>query len=307
MKGYNYLPFITFGGFSTTNSNSTIASARRDALRLRNRLQPALHERLLHSHRRLAVERALVAGGYELRRQRWNINQRRLRAGRYFFNGAYTRLNNSAPLNDQAQEWPSSPRPADRADRNGASSGRHASQFEIARTATGARSRTPSSSRTMALQLEADRQRRNCAWSCCRRCPSAERGAGGSDPTISSPIETAALANYAKNPIAEIPVSAFASRRPEVRRRRQSTTTYPSSCRAPRLVPSSDRRRSSRRMGTVRYDYYFDAGNQTGFSQPTPILTPTTTARLPHRPDHRFQRDAGQPVAVRSAPPPASV
>src|SRR5206468_1840356 len=35
------------------------------------------------------------------------------------------------------------------------------------------------------------------------------RALGGFDQTISSPVETAALAAYAKNPIAEIPASAF--------------------------------------------------------------------------------------------------
>ena len=82
MKGYNYLPFITFGGFSTTNSNSTIASLGSMRVRLGHRLQPALHQRLLRSQRRLAARPShSLRAGYELRHQRWNIDSRRLRRG----------------------------------------------------------------------------------------------------------------------------------------------------------------------------------------------------------------------------------
>ena len=46
-----------------------------------------------------------LRAGYELRYRRWDITNAPYGAGRYHFNGAYTRANNGAPLNDPAQVW----------------------------------------------------------------------------------------------------------------------------------------------------------------------------------------------------------
>ena len=43
--------------------------------------------------------------GYDFRQQVWNITNEGYPGGRFSFNGAYTRLNNSAAQNDRAQSW----------------------------------------------------------------------------------------------------------------------------------------------------------------------------------------------------------
>src|SRR5262249_18634034 len=133
MKGYSYLPFVTFGGFSTTNSNSTIASLgsqRSDWGTGFNR--PFTNISFIPNADWLWGEHAMKAG-YELRNQRWNITNAAYAAGRFFFNGAYTRLNNSAPLNDRAQEWAQFLLGLPTAQTGTvANAGSNASQFEIA-------------------------------------------------------------------------------------------------------------------------------------------------------------------------------
>ena len=43
--------------------------------------------------------------GYDLRLQEWAITNNGFPGGRFQFNGAYTRANNTAALNDRAQSW----------------------------------------------------------------------------------------------------------------------------------------------------------------------------------------------------------
>ncbi len=276
MKGYAYLPFITFGGFSTTNSNSTIASLgaqRSDWGTGFNR--PFTNGSFIPTADWLWGEHAMRSG-YELRNQRWNITNAPYGAGRYFFNGAYTRLNNSAPLNDQAQEWaqfllglptvqtgtPANP-------------GSNSSQFEIAANGDWRQI-------SHALFIQDDwhfNQRLTLNLGVRMELQQAmseaqNRALAGFDPNITSPIAAAALANYAKNPIAEIPVSQFA-----VNGGLQFAHggIYNNLSKVmPRTAFSyliGDKTVIRGGWGLFSYDYYFDAGNQTGFSQPTPIIT----------------------------------
>ncbi len=105
MGSYKYLPLMTLGAFSTTNENSTIASlgARRSDFgdgfsrpRKTYSFAPPL-TRVWGAH----TPRA----GYDLRLQQWEIVSNGYPAGRFQFNGVYTRANNSAPTNDRAQSW----------------------------------------------------------------------------------------------------------------------------------------------------------------------------------------------------------
>ena len=276
MQGYKYLPFITFGGFSTTNANSTIASLgamRSDFGTGFNR--PFTNLSFIPTADWLWGEHSLKTG-YELRRQRWNITNAGYAGGRFFFNGAYTRLNNSAPLNDQAQEWAQFLLGLPTVQTGTvASSGANSSQFEIAANGDWRQISHAlfvqddwhfNSRLTVNVGLRMELQQ--------AMSESQDRALAGFDPTISSPIETAALANYAKNPIAEIPVSAFAVKGglkfADGGIYNNISKLMPRTAFSYLIGPKTVIRGG---WGLFSYDYYFDAGNQTGFSQPTPILT----------------------------------
>ena len=106
MRDFNYLPLFTFGSFSTTNENSTIASlgARRsDWGNGFNRpmdtfsVAPTLTKMWgAHTVARSATTCARRTG---------TIINDGFPGGRFQFNGAYTRANNSAAQNDRAQSW----------------------------------------------------------------------------------------------------------------------------------------------------------------------------------------------------------
>jgi len=276
MKDYHYLPFITFGGFSTTNSGSTIASLgsqRSDFGTGFNR--PFNTVSLIPTGDYLWGNHTLRTG-YELRKQQWDITLAPYGAGRYFFNGAYTRLNNSAPLNDAAQEFaqfllglPTT--------QTGtvASAGSNASQFEI--SSEGDWRQTSHSvfvqddwhinsrlTLNFGLRMEYDQA----------MSEAEDRAVSGFDRSISSPIEAAALAAYAAHPSAEIPISQFAVKGG------LKFADGPLYNNLSKLMPRTafsylinDKTVIRGGIGLFSYDYYFDAGNQTGYSQPTPVIT----------------------------------
>jgi carboxypeptidase family protein/TonB-dependent receptor-like protein len=276
MKGYDYLPFINFGGFSTTNANSRIAtlgSQRADFGTGFNR--PFRNITFTPTADYLMGGHALRAG-YELRHQRWQINVPAYGAGRYLFNGAYTRQNNSAPLNDQAQEWaqfllgyPTT------GTGTVANAGSTSSQFEIA-------SLGDYRQLTHALFFQDD-------WHFNPRLTfnlgiraelegamteAKDRNISGFDTSIDSPIAAAAKANYAKSPIPEIPIDAF-----QVRGGLQFAhgsiynDLHKILPRAGTEYQLGQKTVLRAGLGLFSYDYYFDAGNQIGFSQPTAIVT----------------------------------
>ena len=276
MNGYKYLPFITFGGFSTTNANSTIAtlgSMRSDWGTGFNR--PFTNVSFVPSVD-WQLDGQSIRAGYELRNQRWKIEVPAYGAGRYNFNGAYTRLNNSAPLNDPAQEWaqfllglPTTGTGAV------ATPGGVSSQFEIAAKADYRQV-------SHALFVQDDWQvNQNLTVNLGLRMELEQamteahnQAVSGFDTSISSPIEAAALANYAKNPLAQIPVGQF-----HVRGGLQFTdggiynNLHKVMPRAAFSYQLGDKTVIRGGAGLFSYDYYFDAGNQTGFSQPTAIVT----------------------------------
>jgi hypothetical protein len=276
MKDYHYLPFITFGGFSTTNSNSTIASLgsqRADWGTGFNR--PFTQISFIPTVDWLLGEHSLRSG-YELRNQRWDITVPAYGAGRYFFNGAYTRLNNSAALNDPAQEWAQFLLGLPTVQTGTvANAGSNSSQFEI--SAEGDWRQVShalfvqddwhiSSNLTLNLGVRMELMQ--------AMSEAKDRALAGFDTTVTSPIAATAIANYAKNPIAEIPVGQFSV---NGGLKFANGGIYNNLSKVmPRAAFSyllGDKTVIRGGVGLFSYDYYFDAGNQTGFSQPTPILT----------------------------------
>jgi len=263
MKGYNY-PLHHLRRLQHHELELDHRLARRDALRLRNRLQPALHDvSFIPTADWLWSEHSLRAG-YELRRQRWNITNAGYGAGRYFFNGAYTRLNNSAPLNDQAQEWAQFLLGLPTVQTGTvASSGSNASQFEIA-----ANGDWRQVSHALFLQDDWHFNSRltvnvDCAWSCCRRCP-RRRTARWADSIRPS---AARSKRRRWRTTRRIPSPRFRSARSRSRRLkvRDGGIYNNLSKLMPRhrvLVPHRTEDVIRGGWGLFSYDYYFDAGTR---------------------------------------------
>jgi hypothetical protein len=223
---------ITLGSFSTTNESSTIASlgARRSDWgdgfdRPLNTISIApTVTRVWGAH----TPRA----GYDFRWQRWAITNHGYPGGRFQFNGAYTRLNNSAPTNDRAQSWaqfllglPTA------ATGVVATPGTQSSQFEIS---------SPGEFTQVYHHLFVQDD-----WRITRRLTANlglrleinsgmseidNRNLAGLDTATSNPIEAAAMAAYALSPIPSCRRRSSTSRAvcslPMVR----STGRQPSSC-----------------------------------------------------------------------------
>lgn len=276
--GYQYLPLFTFGSFSTTNANSTIASLgaqRSDWGEGFSRpmdtvsVQPTLTS-IWGAH--------TVRTGYDFRTQTWNITNTGFPAGRYQFNGAYTRASNSASLNDRAQSWAQFllglPTAATGAV---ATPGTQSSQFEIA-------SPGRFNQKYHGLFVQDDwrlgskftvnaglRLEINSGMS-----EAENRNLAGFDFTTPNPIEAAAKAAYALNPIPQIAASDFKvtggllfANGPA-----NKTTTKV----LPRLAGAyslNERTVIRGGLGLFSYDYFFENINQAGFAQATPVLVTT--------------------------------
>jgi len=275
MKGYQYLPLFTFGTFSTTNSTSTIASLGSQRADWGEGFERPMNTfsiaptltRLWGAHTgRL---------GYDLRYQHWNIISTGFPGGRYHFNGAYTRANNGAPMNDRAQSWaqfllglPTSGTGAV------ATPGTPSSQFEIA--SPGEFSQWyhaffiqddwrvgPRLSVNLGVRFEIN----------TGLTEAENRNLAGFDTTVSNPIEQAAQANYSRNPIPEIPVSSF---------RVPGGLLFPDGATYNALFKALPRGAFSYLLnertvvrggvGLFSFDLFFDNINQQGFSQGTPVL-----------------------------------
>jgi hypothetical protein len=272
---FHYLPLFTFGSFSTTNENSTIASLGARRSDWGNGFSRPM-DTISVTPTLTKIWGAHTARlGYDWRWQNWHIVNDGFPGGRFQFNGAYTRANNSAALNDRAQSWAQFllglPTAATGAV---ATPGTQSSQFEIA---------SPGEFRQMyqgifaqddwrvsakltlnvGLRLEinggmSERQNRNLA---------------GFDTTSSNPIEAAARAAYAVNPIAEIPVSAFAVKGGlRFAGGPVNKTVTKALPRAAFSYLLNDRTNIRGGFGLFSYDYFFENINQAGFSQATPVL-----------------------------------
>lgn len=276
MGGYRYLPLFTFGSFSTTNANSTIASLgsqRSDWGQGFDRpmdtwaVQPTV-TKIFGSH--------TARAGYDFRYQVWNVTQAGFPGGRFHFNGAYTRASNSAAQNDRAQSWAQFLLGLPTATTGAVGTvGTTSSQFEIA--AAGEYSQ-----RYNGLFVQDDwRVNRRLTINAGLRLEinggmreAANRNLAGFDTTTPNPIEAAAQARYAQSPIAEIPASSF---------RVLGGLRFadgPVNDTVSKLLPRAaaaymvDERTVVRGgVGLFSFDHFFENINQAGFSQATPVLT----------------------------------
>ena len=275
---YRYLPFFTFGSFSTTNQNSTIASLGAQRSDWGQGFDRPFHNISLAPTVTRLWGGHTIRAGYELRYRRWDITNAGYGAGRYHFNGAYTRANNSAQTNDLGQSFAQMLLGLPTASTNTvATPGSTASQLEIA--ANGDYRQLShgvfiqddwrvNSKLTvnLGLRFEVDQALREAE----------NENLGGFDTAVASPIEAAAVANYARSPIPEIPAGQFAVRGGV---RFADGAIYNTLLKPlPRAALSYllDERTVARvGIGLFSYPFYFDAGNQAGFSQPTSVVATT--------------------------------
>src|SRR5262245_50981130 len=274
--GYRYLPFMTLGTFSTTNENSTIASLGSR----RSDWGDGFNRPLNTFSFAPTVTRVMGAhtprAGYDFRFQRWAITNDGYPGGRFKFDGSYTRLNNSAPLNDRAQSWAQFLLGLPTATTGVvATPGTTSSQFEIS---------SPGEFTQVYHHFFVQDD-----WRVNRRLTAnlglrfeinsgmsenENRNLAGLDTSSSNPIEAAALAAYALNPIAELPVSQFHVRGgllfADGPVNRTASKVLP---RAAAAYLIDDRTVLRGGVGLFSYDYFFENINQTGFSQATPVLT----------------------------------
>jgi hypothetical protein len=275
---YRYLPFFTFGSFSTTNQNSTVASlgAQRSDWG-EGFSRPFYNYSLAPTLTHLMGGHTLRAG-YELRYRRWDITNSGYGAGRFHFNGAYTRANNAAATNDLGQSFAQFLLGLPTAGTNTvATPGSTGSQLEIAANGDYRQMShglfiqddwrvNDKLTLNLGVRLEVDQALREAQ----------DENLGGFDPTAASPIEGTAQANYARNPIPEIAPGQF-NVKGGVRfadGALYNTLLKP----LPRgafsyLLDSRTVVRGG--VGLFSYPFYFDAGNQAGFSQPSGVITTT--------------------------------
>ncbi|HET8647040.1 MAG TPA: hypothetical protein VFO85_16205, partial [Vicinamibacteria bacterium] len=121
----------------------------------------------------------------------------------------------------------------------------------------------------------------------------------GFDVAAASPIEAAAVAAYGRNPIPQIPVSDF---RVKGGVRFADGPIYNTLVKPlPRGAFSyllNEQTVIRGGLGLFSYPYYFDAGNQAGFSQPTSVITTTNNGTT-------FLTDLSNPVPGGSLTQPA--
>jgi hypothetical protein len=273
---YEYLPFVTFGGFSTTNSNSRIASLGSQRSDWNEGFDRPFTNFSLAPTATWLWGTHSFRTGYDLRYRRWDITNEGYGAGRYHFAGTYTRANNAAPQNEIAQSWAQFLLGLPTTGTNTvAAAGSTASQFEIS-----ARGDYRQVSHGVFLQDD---------WRLSRRLTlnlglrfeldqalteSGDRNLGGFDAAAQSPIEAAAQARYAANPIPQIAPADFRVRGGVLF---ADGPIHNSLAKAlPRAALSyllTDKTVLRGGVGLFSFPFYFDAGNQAGFSQPTGILT----------------------------------
>ncbi|HVE70094.1 MAG TPA: carboxypeptidase-like regulatory domain-containing protein [Thermoanaerobaculia bacterium] len=282
-NGYKYLPFITFGNFSTTNANSRIAtlgSQRSDFGTGFDR--PFTNISVTPTASWLMGEHSIKTG-YELRHQRWQIDNAEYGAGRYHFSGLYTRQNNSSAQNVLAQSWaqfllglPNTTTP-----NTVATPGSTASQFEIAADAD-----YRQISHSLFLQDDwtfNDRLTVNLGarFEYHQAMEEADNQVvSGFNRSLVSPISDAARAKYATNPLTEIsPANFNVNGGLEFADGAVYDNLFKFLPRAAASFLINDKTVLRGGLGLFSYDYYFDAGNQLGFSQPTTILTTADNGR----------------------------
>ncbi len=276
MGDYEYLPFFTFGSFSTTNANSTIASLGSQRSDWGDGFDRPFNTFVVQPTLTAIWGGHTARAGYDFRYQRWKIISDGYPGGRFQFNGAYTRANNARG-----------------AERSRRSRGRSSSSG-LPTTATGAvatpgthvepvRDRvagrlppglprlfvqddwrvSPKLTLNLGLRLEIN----------TGMTEAENRNLAGFDFATPNPIEARGAGRLRANPIPEIPVSAFHvnggllfADGPVERDRDQ----VPAARGRARTCWASARCCAAA-SGLFSYDYFFENINQAGFSQPTPV------------------------------------
>jgi len=274
-SAFHYLPLFTFGSFSTTNENSTIASLGSRRSDWGNGFSRPMDTLSIAPTLTKIFGAHTARAGYDFRLQKWNIVNDGYPGGRFQFNGAYTRATNGAALNDRGQSWAQFllglPTAATGAV---ATPGTQSSQFEIASEGDFRQQYhglfvqddwrvSPKLTLNFGLRLEI-----NSGMS-----EVDNRNLAGFDTTTSNPIEAQARANYAANPIPEIPVNAFQVKGGLLFADGPANKTVTKAM--PRGAFSyllNERTNLRGGFGIFSYDYFFENINQAGFSQGTPVL-----------------------------------
>jgi hypothetical protein len=276
MNGFAYLPLMTFGSFSTTNSNSTIASLGSQRSDWGNGFdRPMVTLSVAPTLTKVWGEHT-VRTGYDFRLQQWKIVSDGYPGGRFAFNGAYTRASNSAATNDRAQSWaqfllglPTV------SSGNVATPGTTSSQFEIAASGDFRQQyhglfvqddwrASPRLTLNLGMRLEVNPG----------MTEADNRNLAGFDSAVPNPIEAAAQAAYARSPIAELPVGSFKVRGGLLFADGPAYSTLVKPL--PRAAASyliNDRTVLRGGLGLFSYDLFFDAINQQGFSVGTPVIS----------------------------------
>jgi Carboxypeptidase regulatory-like domain len=278
MQGYQYLPLIAFGGFSSSAFDSRIAQLGSQRSDFREGFtRPFYNVSFAPTLTRIWGSHTLRLG-YDLRYRRWDVTDPGFEGGRFLFDGTYTKANSAATANVLAQSWaqfllglPTVTATTPFLAGSGAAA---ASQFDVV-AAPATYSQTSHGvflqdewrvnrklTVNLGFRLEVEQALREAN----------NRNLGGFDTSVASPVDAAAKAAYGRSPIAEVPVGDFDANGVVTF---EDGALYNTGIKPlPRVALSymfGEKTVLRVGGGLFSYPYYFDAGNQAGFSQPTPV------------------------------------
>jgi len=260
-RGYQYLPYFTIGGGGLTYQ--PLGSQRSDYSEGRN--NPFYNESFAATGT-WALSDHTIRAGYDLRVQTWKQRNDAYMAGRYNFDGSYTRANNSASISagqSLAQFLLGIPTSGGNSFIDNNADG----QFQQTYHALFAQDTwSPSSGLTVNFGLRAEMD--------TGLTETKNRNMTGFDPTAVNPLNDAARAAYAKNPIDEIPADQFqvlGGLLYEGRPIYDRLVTYLPRVNASYMIGTKTVVRGG--VGLFSPPYYFDAINQAGYSQQTLLVS----------------------------------
>lgn len=256
-RGYQYIPRFDISGFATLGSLRSDYTEGFDRPFYNYGAAPTVT---------LMAGDHTVRGGYDLRVQKWKRTDGGYMAGRYNFTGAYTRQNNSAAIQQGqafAQFLLGIPTSGGNSliDNNTDGEFRQTShaffvhdEWRIGKNLTV----------NGGFRLEIDQGLQE----------SGDRNVYGFDLTTSNPLEAQAKTNYARNPIPQLPADQFQVRGGLLYGEGAVYDTLVKPL--PRLGFSylvEPRTVIRGGIGLFSFPYYFDAINQTGYSQSTLLVS----------------------------------
>jgi Carboxypeptidase regulatory-like domain len=256
-RGYQYLPRFDIAGFATLGALRSDYSQGFNQPFYNYSVAPTVTY-VLGSH--------TVRAGYDLRIQDWNRTNDGLEAGRYNFTGAYTRQNNSAAI-QTGQSFAQFLLGLPTSGGNSYIDVNTDGKFEQRYHALFVHDQWTASQRltlNLGVRLEVDEGLRE----------QDGRNISGFDLTVSNPLEAAARAAYAKNPIPEIAPGDFHVPGGLVYTGSAIyKTLYSVLPRAAASYLINDKTVLRGGVGLFTFPYNFDAINQTGFSQQTLLVS----------------------------------